>query len=124
MRAFALIVVLLAAHASATADQILVPQAPVSLPGGWSFDGSCASGYGMRLAIDGKASYDEWGQGLWALADKGRRIVLIVEDITEESDRRKTAELVEFRITAGMGNKMSLVRLSDGAKIEAVKCAT
>jgi hypothetical protein len=78
----------------------------------------------MRLAADGKASYDEWGQGLWTLADDGKRIVLVVEDISDEADRRKVAELVEFRITAGMGNKMSLLRLSDGAKIEAVKCAT
>jgi hypothetical protein len=122
MRAPVTIVVLVVACAGASADPMPAPK--VSLLGSWSFDGSCASGYGMRLAADGKASYDEWGQGLWALADDGKRIVLVVEDISEEADRRKVAELVEFRITAGMGNKMSLLRLSDGAKIEAVKCAT
>lgn len=122
MRGFAAIIAFLAPCVFARADT--VPRAPVSIAGTWSFDGSCASGDGMRLAPEGKASYDEWGQGLWALADKGGRIVLIVEDITEEADRRTTAELVELRITAATGNKMSLVRLSDGAKIEAVKCGT
>lgn len=76
----------------------------------------------MQLMADGKASYDEWGSGLWALTDKGKRIVLIMEDIGEEADRRKIAELIEFRITSGFGNKMSLTRASDGAKINAVKC--
>ena len=76
----------------------------------------------MILKADGKASYDEWGEGLWTLADKGTRIVIIAEDITEEADRRKVAELIEFRIAASTGLRMSLVRLSDGVRIEAVRC--
>ena len=104
---------------SAAAD---APSPAASLVGTWSFDGTCASGDGMTLKADGKASYDEWGEGLWALADKGTRIVVIAEDISEEADRRKVAELNEFRIVARTGNKMALVRLSDGAKINAVKC--
>ncbi len=110
------------AGAPVYASQTIVARTPNSLAGVWSFDGTCASGDGMSLKADGKASYDEWGAGLWALADKGGRIILIVEDITEEADRRKVATLVEFRITGGAGNTMMLVRLADGAKINAVKC--
>ena len=93
------------------------------LQGTWSFDGTCASGDGMTLSGDGKASYDEWGQGLWALADKGTRLVVIAEDISEEADRRKVAELIEFRVAGGADHKMTLVRLSDNATLHAVKCA-
>lgn len=123
MRGVWIIVTLFAASNSAQADLRMPNPALLSLPGTWSFDGSCASGDGMRLAPAGKASYDEWGEGLWALADKGKRLVIIVEDIREDADRRKVAELIEFRVIAGMGNKMSLTRLSDGAKMNAVKCA-
>jgi hypothetical protein len=90
--------------------------------GTWSFDGTCASGDAMMLEADGHAAFDEWGDGLWGLADGGKRIVVIAKDISEEADRRKVAELIEFRVTAAAANKMSLVRASDGAKIEAVKC--
>lgn len=90
--------------------------------GTWSFDGSCASGDGMRLMRDGKAAYDEWGRGLWAFDEAGKRLVIIAEDISEEADRRQEAELIEFRITARQGNAMSLIRQGDGAKIEAVRC--
>jgi hypothetical protein len=92
------------------------------LTGTWSFDGTCASGDGMTLNKDGKASYDEWGTGLWAVTDKGTRIVLIIEDTTEEADRRKVATLEEFRIHSWAGKTMAIQRFSDGAKISAVKC--
>ena len=108
--------------ALAFADSSLAAGAPGSFVGSWSLDGTCASGDGMSLSADGKASYDEWGAGLWALADKGTRVVLIVEGITEEADRRKTATLVEFKVTGEAGNKLMLTRLSDGAKIVAVRC--
>jgi hypothetical protein len=104
------------------ASQTNVPRTSNAIAGVWSFDGSCASGDGMALKADGKAGYDEWGAGLWALADKGTRIVLLVEDITEEADRRKVATLVEFKINNSAGDKMMLMRLSDGAKVNAVKC--
>lgn len=90
--------------------------------GTWSFDGSCASGYGMKLERDGKASYDEWGQGLWALDESGPRLVIIAADISEEADRREEAEMIEFRITSRSGNAMTLTRLGDGAKIEGKRC--
>jgi hypothetical protein len=93
-----------------------------SLVGTWSFDGSCASGDGMRLQRDGKASYDEWGQGLWALSTYDNHIVIIAEDITEEADRRQEAEFIALRIVARQGNAMTLVRVSDGARLNAVRC--
>ena len=121
MRSAAAVVGLILAIGSAHAEAG-APVAAASLVGTWSFDGTCASGDGMRLMGDGKASYDEWGEGLWALADKGTRIVIIAEDITEEASRRKVAELIEFRIASRAGNKVALVRLSDSVKIDALKC--
>jgi len=90
--------------------------------GTWSFDGSCASGFGMTLERDGKAAYDEWGQGLWALDESGPRLVIIAADISEEADRREEAEMIEFQIVSRSGNGMTLTRLNDGAKIEGKRC--
>ena len=50
---------------------------PISLIGTWSFDRSCASGDGMRLEANGAASFDEWGEGMWAL-DADHRLVLVL----------------------------------------------
>lgn len=108
--------------ASAAARPPTATDARPWIVGTWSFDGSCASGYGMKLERDGKASYDEWGQGLWALDESGPRLVIIAADISEEADRREEAELIEFRITSRGGNAMTLTRLSDGAKIEGKRC--
>jgi len=88
----------------------------------WSFDGTCASGDGMTLKADGKASYDEWGSGLWAAAEDGKRLVLIVEDITEEADRKKEAQLIEFHDILRTGYLLTMTRASDGAKIKAKRC--
>lgn len=92
--------------------------------GTWSFDGTCASGDGMVLKRDGKASYDEWGTGFWAVADIGQRLVLLVEDISEEADRRTNAELIEFRVVqrTNNGNGIVLTRLPDGTTINARRC--
>jgi hypothetical protein len=125
MRAVVVIAGLSMAAGVAAADVAPPPPPPPpasAVAGTWSFDGSCASGFGMVLSADGNASYDEWGEGLWALADNGKRIVLIAEDITEEADRRKVAELIEFRINARATTKLSLTRLSDGAKLAAMRC--
>lgn len=88
----------------------------------WSFDGTCASGDGMTLKADGKATYDEWGSGLWASAEDGKRLVLIVEDITEEADRKREAQLIEFRDVLRTGAQLTMTRMSDGAKIKAKRC--
>jgi hypothetical protein len=124
MRSAAIATLMLAFAGTAAGDQ-KPPTATDIRPwiiGTWSFDGSCASGDGMRIASDGKANFDEWGAGLWALDEAGLRLVIIAEDIREDADRREEAELIEFRITARQGNAMSLTRLSDRAKIEAVRC--
>ena len=124
MRSIAITMGLLAVAGIAQA-KTLPPTATSVRPflvGTWSFDGSCASGDGMVLKRDGKASYDEWGQGLWALANFDTHIAIIAEDISEEADRREEAELIELRIVAREGNAMTLTRVSEGAKINAVRC--
>jgi hypothetical protein len=90
--------------------------------GTWSFDGTCASGDGMTLKADGKASFDEWGDGLWASAEDGKRLVLILEDIREDADRRTQAEMIEFRGVLRTGSQLTMTRASDGAKIKATRC--
>lgn len=100
-----------------------LPTTPHSFfAGAWSFDGTCASGDGMVLKADGKVAYDEWGSGLWAAAESGSRLVLIVEDITEEADRKKEAQLVEFRNVLRSGIHLIMTRVSDGVKINAKRC--
>lgn len=100
-----------------------LPTTPHSFFAGvWSFDGTCASGDGMVLKADGKAAFDEWGSGLWASAEDGSRLILIVEDITEEADRKKEAQLVEFRNVLRSGIHLIMTRVSDGAKINAKRC--
>jgi hypothetical protein len=51
---------------------------PEALVGAWSFDRSCASGDGMTLAADGTASFDEWGQGTWTVADDNRLVLTLM----------------------------------------------
>lgn len=125
MRSVCIATLMLVFASSATANLPPPSGAPARawFVGAWSFDGSCASGDGMVLARDGKASYDERGQGLWAAAENGQRLVLIVEDISEEADRRTEAELVEFRVVARQRYSMTMKRLSDGATINAKRCA-
>lgn len=111
-----------AAHANMLPPQTTTPHS--FLAGTWSFDNSCASGDGMTLKADGKAGYDEWGDGLWASAENGKRLVLIVEDIREDRDKSKPAELIEFRDIVRLGPQLSMTRASDGAKIKARRCPT
>lgn len=126
MRCFAIAV--LASSVAGIAWANMLPPERVTgrsyFAGTWSFDGTCISGDGMVLQVDGKASYDEWGSGLWATADSGTRLVLIVEDITEEADRKKDAQLVEFRDVSRIGPTLRLTRVSDGAAIRAKRCPT
>ncbi len=124
MRGFA--VAFFAFGCAATAYANMLPPQRITqrsyFAGTWSFDGTCASGDGMVLQADGKASYDEWGTGLWAIADNGGRLVLIMEDISEEADRRKEAEMIEFRDVSRSGPVLWMTRTSDGAKIKAKRC--
>jgi hypothetical protein len=126
MRCFAVAVLAVSFAAIAQAN-MLPPERTTGrayFAGTWSFDGTCMSGDGMVLAADGKASYDEWGTGLWATADSGTRLVLIVEDVSEEADRRKQAEMIEFRDVSRTGPVLRLTRTSDGAAIKAKRCPT
>jgi hypothetical protein len=50
---------------------------PISVQGTWSFDRTCASGDGMTLRADGAASYDEWGEGLWAINEAGQLVMIL-----------------------------------------------
>lgn len=109
------------AYANMLPPQRITPRSHFA--GTWSFDGTCASGDGMVLAADGKATYDEWGTGLWAIAENGARLVLIVEEVSEEADRRKEAEMIEFRDVSRSGPILWMTRASDGAKIKAKRCA-
>lgn len=126
MRGFAIAV--LALSVAGVASSNMLPPERVTgrsyFAGTWSFDGTCMSGDGMVLNADGKASYDEWGTGLWATADSGARLVLIVEDITEEADRKKEAQLIEFREVSRTGPVLRLTRTSDGVVIKAKRCPT
>lgn len=123
MRRFAVVVALSVAgvaHANMLPPQTTTPHSFFAAT--WSFDGTCASGDGMTLQADGKAGYDEWGSGLWASAENGKRLVLIVEDITEEADRKKDAQLIEFRDVLRTGAQLMMTRASDGVKIRAKRC--
>jgi hypothetical protein len=124
MHRFAIVLVALVISGQAQAN-MLPPQTTTPhsfFAGVWSFDGTCASGDGMTLKADGKATYDEWGSGFWASAEDGKRLVLIVEDITEEADRKKEAQLIEFRDVLRTGAQLTMTRAPDGAKIKAKRC--
>jgi len=126
MRAVAIAVLAFGCAAAAYAN-MLPPERVTGrsyFTGTWSFDGTCFSGDGMVLAADGKASYDEWGTGLWATADSGTRLVLIVEDVSENADRRKQAVMIEFRDVSRVGPVLRLTRTSDGVMIKAKRCLT
>jgi hypothetical protein len=124
MRGVAIAVLTMGLASSAWANMI-PPQTSTPrtyFAGTWSFDGTCASGDGMVLHTNGKAAYDEWGTGLWAIGEDGARLVLIVEDISEEADRRKEAEMIEFLNVQRTGSTLWMKRASDGAKIKAKRC--
>ncbi|MBY0563287.1 MAG: hypothetical protein K2P58_03790 [Hyphomonadaceae bacterium] len=76
----------------AEAAFVLEPEAMVGI---WSFDRSCASGDGMILHADGRASYDEWGEGTWATADENR-VVLTLSRI--EPGLGPTGETLTYNI--------------------------
>lgn len=64
---------------------------PKAVIGTWSFDRTCASGDAMTLARDGRAGFDEWGLGMWAV-DAHQRIVLILRVTEPGTDEDPLAE--------------------------------
>jgi hypothetical protein len=58
-------------------EPVLIDRA--AIVGTWSFDRSCASGDAMMLAADGKAAYDEWGDGTWTINAEGQLVLDLVK---------------------------------------------
>ena len=61
---------------------------------------------------------------MWAVADSGTRLVLIVKDISLEAQRPVATEMIEFRDVSRTGPVLRLTRTSDGAMIKAKRCPT
>lgn len=80
---------------------------PISLIGIWSFDRTCASGDGMTLRADGGVSYDEFGEGPWAV-DGPDRLVLILRSHDPGTDPDPLAERHVLRLlaTAAVGDDL------------------
>ena len=68
--------------------------------GTWSFDGTCASGDGMAPAsATARRATTNGARACGRSPRTTRAFVIIAEDISEEADRRKEAELIELRMT-------------------------
>jgi hypothetical protein len=93
------------------------------LIGTWSFDGTCASGDGMTLEKDGDAGYDEWGSGLWALTDGGKRLVLILR-VTEmgRDEPEPEIKIMEAAIAVVSKTRLHLTFIDDNRKVTATRC--
>lgn len=114
------LVALMALAPAATAAETWRKPASSYFKGTWSFDGTCASGDGMTLQDDGTAGFDEWGTGLWAEADGGRRLVLILK--ASEYDEHAGAMIVkELKVGTAAENTLTGT-FENGRKIEAVRC--
>ena len=80
---------------------------PISVIGTWSFDRTCASGDGMQLDADGRAGFDEWGLGMWAV-DVDQRIVLVLRESEPGKDADPLGErrVLVFTPTATVGDDL------------------
>jgi len=101
---------------------------PISLVGSWSFDRTCASGDGMTLRANGAVSYDEWGEGLWAV-DGPDALVLIIRSTEPGTDPDPLAERYVFRLlaTSAVGDdltgRVTSSRAADpGRTVNAKRC--
>lgn len=90
------------------------------LVGTWSFDGSCASGYGMGLQANGEQWFDEWGQGLWAL--DGDKIRLIVRDVEMGTGRVLDVIPVTIAILSVRPDRFEGRFAGSGQAITATRC--
>ncbi|HVY90539.1 MAG TPA: hypothetical protein VG942_16860 [Hyphomonadaceae bacterium] len=66
----------------------------ISLIGTWSFDRSCASEDGMVLSADGKATYEDWGEGMWAVDPQGRLVLILRQHTPGVPDKNLGERLV------------------------------
>lgn len=98
------------------------------LVGGWSFDKTCASEDAMGLMPDGKAYFDEWGEGVWAVDDQGR-LVLTLRELTPGAEDDGGGEQLVMTLTPTavgadtLAGELSSPREDIPARtIDAVKC--
>lgn len=68
-------------------DALAVRIERAQILGVWSFDRSCASGDGMGVFSDGRAGFDETGEGTWSLDENGRLVLdLRISELGVEAD--------------------------------------
>ena len=86
----------------------------------WSFDGSCASGYGMGLRPDGEVWYDEWGSGLWILENGAIRMILQESEMGVD----EVLGVLPLTIEIETVEKDGFIGryLEDGAPVTATRC--
>ena len=86
----------------------------------WSFDGSCASGYGMGLRPDGEVWYDEWGSGLWILENGAIRMILQESEMGVD----EVLGVVALTIEIESADKDSFTGryVEDDVPLEAIRC--
>jgi hypothetical protein len=87
--------------------------APVKLDaaavtGAWSFDGTCASGDAMGLMPDGKAYFDEWGEGVWSVNADGA-LLLDLRELTPGVEDAGPGEQLVMTFTASEAGPETLV---------------
>ena len=90
------------------------------LIGTWSFDGTCASGWGMGLAPDGEVWFDEWGHGLWVL--EGETIRMILQESEPGSERVLGVVALSLRVDAVSRKAFTGLFVGRGETVSATKC--
>ena len=92
------------------------------LLGVWSFDGTCASGWGMGLSANGEVWFAEWGQGLWVV-DRDAILMLLRAGEMGDSDG-PTVSVIVLRIDDYQGDRFSGILIDSGQHdIEATRCS-
>ncbi len=86
----------------------------------WSFDGTCASGWGMGLQADGAVWYDEWGSGLWILQDDTIRMILQESEMGMD----EVLDVLPLTIEIETADKDGFTGryLEDGEPVTATRC--
>ena len=90
------------------------------LVGTWSFDGTCASGWGMGLAPDGEVWFDEWGHGLWVLENDTIRMIL--QESEPGSEQVRGVAAMSLRVEAVSRQAFTGLFVGRGEAVSATKC--
>lgn len=124
MRALTAIPAAIATTALAVPNPVVGQDRPIPsrefLIGTWSFDGTCASGWGMGLAPDGEVWFDEWGHGLWVL--EGETIRMILQESEPGSERVLGVVALSLRIDAVSRQAFTGLFVGRGETVSATKC--